>query len=74
MQPDDTHKEPTTISIRQPEPRIRPITLSKNQPTQPALEVAGARIGADEAASSAIPRESQEQRGRDHSLNLLAHS
>ena len=31
-------------------------------------------LGADEAAASAIPRESQEQRGRDHSLNLLAHS
>jgi hypothetical protein len=32
-------------------------------------------LGADEATASAIPRRnSQEQRGRDHSQYLLAHS
>jgi hypothetical protein len=35
VQLDDTHKEPTTVSIWKPEPRIRPITLSRNRPTQP---------------------------------------
>ena len=54
MQPDDTHKEPTTVSIRQPEPRIRPTTLSKNQPTQPELEDQEHRLGADDAAASVI--------------------
>ena len=29
------HKEPTIVSIWKPEPRIHPITLSRNQPTQP---------------------------------------
>ena len=38
MQSDDTLKEPSTVSIRQPEPRIRPITLSRNQPTQPRIK------------------------------------
>ena len=54
MQPDDTHKEPTTVSIRQPEPRICPTTLSKNQPAQPELEDQEHGLGADDAAASVI--------------------
>ena len=38
MQPDDMHKEPTTISIQQPDPRICQITLLRNQPTQPRIK------------------------------------
>ena len=54
MQPDDTHKEPTTVSIRQPDLRIRPTTLSKNQPTQPELEDQEHGLGADDVATSVI--------------------
>jgi hypothetical protein len=75
VQLDDTHKKPTTISIRQSESRIRPITLSKNQPTQPEHEVPGSRIGCRWSGRWCNPTGKSQSKGvENHSPDLLAHS
>jgi hypothetical protein len=64
---------PTTVFNRQPKSRAHPTTLSKNQPTQPEINGLGAPIGSQWRDHFYNPsRKSQEQWGRDHSLNLLA--